>query len=146
MSFIDEMRMQFVKAAPGWLLYSPEGGGKTTFATMFPDSALVIHRDENGIGDLKAAGLVSEDYPVYVADSWEGLNKLVDAFLQSCLHKFLSFDTTNTLIQRLLFEYVNREHFQGEWKDFQNFDKGAARAMPEYETFLNKLTQLREKG
>jgi hypothetical protein len=146
LSLLDELKRDFQKVAPGMLIYSPEGGGKTTLATKFKDSAIVIHPDEDGVGDLKTAGQVAEDYPVFEVNTYDKLNKLVDEFIKDCPFKVVSFDTANTLIQRLLFEHVSNEHFNGEWKDFQNFDKGASRALPEWEAFHTKLTQLRRKG
>jgi hypothetical protein len=146
LSLLDELKRDFQKVAPGMLIYSPEGVGKTTLATKFPNSAIVIHPDEDGVGDLKSAGLVPEDYPVFEVNNYEKLMGFLDLMIQQCPYRVLSFDTANTCLQRLLFEHVNRQFFNGEWKDFQNFDKGASRGMPEWETLLNKLTQLRRKG
>lgn len=146
MGLLDDLKRDFQKTAPGMLIYSPEGVGKTTLVTKFPDSALIIHPDEDGIGDLKSAGLVPEDYPVFEVDAYSKLLGLLDELIAKCPFKVLGFDTANTCMQRLLFEHINRECFNGEWKDFQNFDKGAARGIPEWESLLNKLTQLRRKG
>jgi hypothetical protein len=145
-NLLAELKRDFQKVAPGMLLFSTEGGGKTTLATKFPNSAIVIHPDEDGVGDLKSAGLVPEDYPVFEVTTYEKLVALLDALIADCPFKVLSFDTANTLLQRLLLEYVNRTYFNGEWKESQNFDKGVSRAVPEWETLLNKLTQLRRKG
>lgn len=121
--------------------------GKTTLATKFAKSCIVIHPNEDGVGDLKGVGQVPQDYPVFECKTWEECHQLVDHLIEHPdLFKCVTFDTANTLLQRVLFEFIQQDQFNGEWTDFQNWDKGVKRAVPEWDNFLNKLTTLRRKG
>lgn len=146
MSFLEALKKEPAKQAPGMLLYSDEGVGKTTLACKIPKSCIVIHPDEDGVGDLKQAGQVPPDYPVFEVNSWRDVLGLIDELTATTPFKAVAFDTANTLLQRLCFEHVSKEHFKGEWSDFQNWDKGVKRALPEWDILLDKLTKLRRAG
>jgi hypothetical protein len=128
------------------LLYGVPGCGKTSLAANFPGVLFVTHPLEDGINTLKLSKQVSPDIPVITLDKWEDVESLVEELIENDVpYKHVAFDSLGRF-EKLLHEYVCREHFQNDWEKFQQWGKGPDKAVAYFCTFLNKVAQLKVKG
>jgi hypothetical protein len=150
MSLFDDLKQSKPKPKkPSILLYSKAGCGKTSLAAQFKNPLFLIGPQEDGIGDLQQAGLVSSSIQRLICEKWEQVSEYVDDLIEND-HKFetLVLDAFSLGgFETLLFNYVGELHFEGNMTDtgFYSFQKGPHTSMPYLQTFLSKLDRLREK-
>jgi GNAT superfamily N-acetyltransferase len=127
-------------------LYGQSGTGKTSFAAQFPNVLFVVDPKEEGIEDLKASGQVRQDIPVLVASKWEELTGITDELISADHpYRYVAFDAL-TGFEAQLFDFVKRTEFKNDWEKFHAYGKGPETAVPELNSWLNKLEDLRRKG
>lgn len=149
MSFLDKLRQKQQPKKPAILLYSEAGGGKTSLAAQFSKPVFLIDPKEDGIGDLKQAGLVDDDIPVLTCESWEQCHEYIGGLLnESHDRETLVFDAFSaTGFEQLLFNYVGQTLFAGNMGEdgFWSFQKGPTKSLPALQALFAKLDRLREK-
>lgn len=146
MSFLSDRKKKVAKRPPLFYIYGVIGSGKTSFGAAFKDSCMVYGPGEKGIEDLINAGKVPEDYPAYPVESWDDLKKTCEALAtEDHPHKRVFFDSTSEF-QRLLFEHIVDNQFNGSQKTFDAYGAGYKAAEPEWCNWLTSLEALRDKG
>jgi hypothetical protein len=126
------------------VMYAPEKSGKTSWACHAPNPVFLMTAGETGLLSLIAAGQVPET--AHFPDdfhNWHQLNKAV-LELRDEKHDFktLVLDTGNGA-EQLLAASVCAESFDGDWKAYSDFSRGATIAAPLWGKFLAALDELR---
>lgn len=133
---------------PGrYLVYGPEGSGKTSFGAMTPNPIFVQTKGETGLDTLIDANRLGK-VPHFPGDlqTWEELRSAVDALMnEEHKHKCLVIDTINGA-EKLCHKFTCDQHFNGIWDDkgFQGYMRGYDVALPYWTEFLADLDRLRE--
>lgn len=129
------------------VVYGGEGIGKTDWARQFGILGPVdfVSCGESGLTDLQEVNPV--EYPIedIVVESYEGLLKAT----KSCEAKTFVVDALSgpNGVQELIFDYVCRKLYNGNWDDFKSYWGGQRTDSPKVlAEWLAELTILRNKG
>lgn len=146
MSMLNSVKNTGTGLPPRIVLHAASKWGKTSFAAHASNAIFAMTNRETGLETLLDAGLVP---PVaYYPEAFNEWEKYVD-FVRSLLtekhdYRWFVTDTGNGL-ERLCFEYVNREIFGGDWGAFGNYSKGYDRSMVPWQMMLDTLDELRAR-
>ena len=130
-----------------YALHAREGWGKTSFAAQAPKPIFFQTRGETGLDTLIESGQLPETPHLPEIATWEDMIAAIQ-FLAEAEHDFrtLVIDTVNGA-ERLLYEYVCRTQFNGDWSDrgFTGYMRGYEVSLADWRMFLNSLDELRQK-
>jgi len=130
------------------VIYSPEGAGKTSFATNFKDATFAMSESETGLLHLMAKGLVEpcNYFPEFKA--WTDVVEATDEMICSADRPRSFVVDTIGGVQNLLIDHVCETKYNGEMskRGFMNFSEGFDVMAPIWRAWLAKLEQLRNKG
>lgn len=127
----------------GLLLAGTEGIGKTTFAAEFPKKLTCLSIRETGMEDLIELGEVPDIFVTNInIENWSHLVSCV----RSCKDQTLVLDSGSGL-QRVLFDHVCQERFDGEYDEFMSYYRGPRQDCPQYlDRLCSDLELQRSKG
>lgn len=125
-----------VAGAKKVVLYGPEGIGKSTFASHFPDPVFI---DTEGSTNALDVARFDEDF-----SNWDKILEAADYALANPEMKTLVIDTTDWAEQACIGS-LNKKH---ETDNILTMDygKGSLFVVAEFEKLLNKLTAIVAKG
>lgn len=130
------------------IMYGVPGIGKTSFAAHMPGVVFMCDDKEQGIHDLKAAGLVRGDLPVLPpVTSWaDALSMLESLRVDEHDHKRLAIDALGGF-ERMCHEEVCRREFAGEWGKggFSSYQQGYDVSLSDMRHFINACDRLRDE-
>jgi hypothetical protein len=130
------------------VLYSPEGAGKTSFATNFRDATYAFAESETGLLHLMSKGLVSDcdHFPEF--EEWDDLRDATREMVGSADRpKTFVVDTIGGA-GGLLKTHICKTKYGGEMskKGFLNFQEGFDAMVPDWRLWIADLERLRNKG
>jgi len=130
-----------------YALHAREGWGKTSFGAQAVKPFFLQTRGETGLDTLIDSGQLPEIPHFPEIQAWEELLSAV-SLLADGDHPYrtLVIDTVNGA-ERLLYEYVCRTQFAGDWTDrgFMGYMRGYEVSLADWRMFLNALDELRTK-
>ena len=136
------------KRADVIVLYSPEGAGKTSFATNFKDAAVAMSESETGLLTLVSKKLVEPTsfFPEFT--SWDDIVEATDEMIASADRPRSFVLDTMSGAQNLLVDDICDKKYGGEMdrRGFLNFSEGWDAMVPIWRAWLAKLDRLRNKG
>lgn len=130
------------------ILYGVPGWGKTSLAAHIPGVVFLCDQQEQGIHNLKDAGLVPDGVPVLPpATCWADVLGILES-LRSDEHQFkaLALDAMGGF-ERLCHEEVCRRDFSGDWGKggFTSYQQGYDVSVSDWRAFINALDRLRDE-
>lgn len=126
------------------VFHAVEGVGKTSFAAHAPGVVFSMTKGETGLLSLIDNGRLPETDHFDEAFRWRDLLADVQYLLDTKTgHRGYAIDTLNGA-ERLCFEHVCEDLFDGSWKDFDAFGRGVNVALAEWGRFITLLDELRQ--
>jgi hypothetical protein len=126
----------------GIIVYGSEGIGKTTFALRFPGPIDCLSVKETGYDNMAPLGMLPENITNYNIDSYEEVLFLI----KKTKAKTLVLDSLSGL-QQLLFNFVCRTHYDGNWEAFTSYWKGQRVDSPAiFQSLLDECNEARARG
>ena len=131
-----EIKKGTIAGAKKVVLYGPEGIGKSTFASHFPDPVFI---DTEGSTNALDVARFDEDF-----SSWEKILEAADYVLANPKMGTLALDSADWAEQACI-NYLNEKHGTDNILTM-DYGKGSLFVVAEFETLLNKLAKIIEKG
>src|SRR6202158_1360538 len=130
------------------VLYGVPGVGKTSVAAAIPNVVFLTDPQEDGIGQLKDAGLVRADIPVFDPPTkWPDVFGILESLATNDHgYKCLAIDALGGF-ERLCHAEVCRREFNGEWgeRGFASFQKGFEVSLAEWILLIHAIDRLRDE-
>ena len=146
--WLSEISTKAKSRPSSMILYGVPGIGKTSFAAQIPGVVFLIDGGEDGIHQLKDAGLVPDGVPVFPAAQafTEALEVLEELRTGEHDYKALAIDALGGF-ERMCHEYVCHRDFGGDWgeKGFVSYQRGYDIALATWKQFINALDGLRSE-
>ncbi len=131
-----EIKKGLIAGAKKVVLYGPEGIGKSTFASHFPDPVFI---DTEGSTNALDVARFDEDF-----SDWNKILEAADFVLANPGMKTLVVDTTDWAEQACI-NFLNEKHRTDNILTM-DYGKGSLFVVAEFEKLLNKLTAVVAKG
>ena len=131
-----EIKKGAIAGAKKVVLYGPEGIGKSTFASHFPDPVFI---DTEGSTNALDVARFDEDF-----SDWNKILEAADFTLGNPDMKTLVIDTADWAEQACI-NYLNQEHNTNNILTM-DYGKGSLFVVAEFEKLLKKLTAIVDKG
>lgn len=127
-----------------FIVYGPEGAGKTSFGAQFPDPVFIQARGETGLASLMQAGQLPDDVPHFPeeAETWADLLAQIQWLESNGDHKTLVLDTLDCA-ERLNHIHTCATYCEKDWGKFEAFKRGYELALEPWREFLVTLDRLR---
>jgi hypothetical protein len=132
------------------VLHAKAGWGKTSFAAQVPGVVFLMIAEETGLWTLMDSGQLADDVAHFPQPAWAKHDlelAIAELAAKDHAYKAVCIDSI-TLVEKLLHEKTCREKFNDDWseKGFNGFDRGPKAAAPEWDSILQSLDRLRERG
>lgn len=127
------------------VFHAVEGFGKTSFGAQFPKPLFLQASGETGLETLIDSGQIPETAHLPELTSWDNLREVLRQLRQEPHdYQTLVLDTINGF-ERLMFEYVCRTEFNGDWgeRGFMCYQVGYKTSIPVWREMLRMLDALR---
>ena len=131
-----EIKKGLIAGAKKVVLYGPEGIGKSTFASHFPDPVFI---DTEGSTNALDVARFDEDF-----SDWSKILEAADFALNNPEMKTLVVDTTDWAEQACI-NSLNEKHKTDNILTM-DYGKGSLFVVAEFEKLLNKLSEIVAKG
>ena len=140
----DLIRKEVKEKRSRFLLTGGEGTGKTSFASLFPNTFGILARGETGYDTLAERGLVPQVDTTPEAKTFRELQ----GWIQYLLNEEHSYDWVFidgiASVERMFVEDLINKHYKNA-DDFHDFGRGWKRGGPSWDVFLGTLDALREE-
>lgn len=127
-------------------LHALQKWGKSSFAAMAPKPVFIMTRGEDGLLTLMDSGRLPgvAHFPDCV-ERWQDLLAILQELRGEHDYKTLVLDTLNGA-ERLCHEFVCEKECNGQWENFEAYQRGPKLAIPEIIRLTQALDKLRERG
>ena len=146
--FLSRLQTKPIELRPLMVVYGPEGAGKSSVAATFhPKTEEIVAGlggADPGLIDLMSRGAL-ENFAYQQFQTWTEVREFTRGLIEQD-HKFkcVIYDQLTDML-RLLFEFVAKEKFNGDLKEFLKFNAGSELAMSEWDAWWADLAKLRAK-
>jgi len=125
------------------IFHGVEGIGKTSFAAFAPSPICLMTRGETGLLTLIDNGRIPATDHFDECETWGQVTSAIRYLIENQTpNRTLVFDTLNGA-ERLCFEYVCQDRYNGDWVSFDAYGRGPNVALAEWNDFLTNLDRLR---